>query len=77
MKGSKSGSYADVGAGADDAEKEEVLRRRVRSALNVFEVQGAGCGEMRFAGSVRKGQTEQKLLISVVFGRYDYMCMII
>mmetsp|Transcript_7924 Transcript_7924/g.17269 ORF Transcript_7924/g.17269 Transcript_7924/m.17269 type:complete len:1163 (-) Transcript_7924:567-4055(-) len=49
----------------------EEVRKRVRSALNVFEVQGVQGGEMRFAGSLRKGLAEQKLLITVVFGRYE------
>jgi hypothetical protein len=48
---------------------------RVQAALNVCLVQGAGLGELMFAGSVRKGLGEHKLLITVLTSRYAlYIC---
>lgn len=45
------------------------LVMRVQSALNVYLVQGAGLGELLFAGSVRKGLGEHRLLITILTTR--------
>ena len=50
-------------------DREMELLMRVRCALNVYLVQGAGLGELMFAGAVRKGLTEHKLLLTVLSNR--------
>ena len=45
---------------------ELTLLHRTLSALHMHTVQGAGKGELMLAGSVRKGLSEHRLLISMV-----------
>ena len=42
------------------------LLARVTRMLNVSVVQGAGVGEMMFAGSYRKGLMEERVLITLI-----------
>lgn len=46
------------------------LVQRVKKMLNVFSVQGAGVGELLFAGCSRKGVLEEKVLVTVTSDRY-------
>jgi hypothetical protein len=45
------------------------LIQRVKRMLNVFLVQGAGVGELLFAGCSRKGMMEEKVLVTVTSDR--------
>ena len=45
------------------------LIARMRSALNMYLVQGAGLGELMFAASAKKGLTESRLLVTIDTGR--------
>lgn len=49
---------------------ETQLAARVQAALNVYLVQGPGLGELMFAGSVRRGLSDNKLLITLLTHRY-------
>ena len=46
------------------------LIQRVKRMLNVFLVQGAGVGELLFAGCSRKGMMEEKVLVTVTSDRW-------
>ena len=52
---------------AGDNEME--LLMRVKCALNMYLVQGAGLGELMFAGAVRKGLQEHRLLVTILTNR--------
>lgn len=56
------------GQGAVGTEIE--LVQKVKKMLNVFSVQGAGVGELLFAGCSRKGVLEEKVLVTVTSDRY-------
>ena len=49
---------------------EEELIARVRRLLNVHTVQGAGCGELMFAGVKREMTKEEKVLVTLVTTRF-------
>ena len=64
----KSYSLESVGLLPDSAEDDTLAR--VQRFLNIFVVQGAGVGELLFAGAIRKGLTvEEKVLITILFQR--------
>jgi hypothetical protein len=48
---------------------ETILISRVKKVLNVYLVQGAGVGELLFAGCSRKGMMEEKVLVTVISDR--------
>ena len=50
-------------------DREMELLMRVKSVLNMYLVQGAGLGELMFAGAVRKGLQEHRLLVTILCGR--------
>ena len=58
---------ASAERGAFDTEME--LIQVVKKMLNTFLVQGAGVGELLFAGCSRKGMMEEKVLITVTSDR--------
>lgn len=58
---------ASADRGAFDTEME--LIQVVKKMLNTFLVQGAGVGELLFAGCSRKGMMEEKVLITVITDR--------
>ena len=63
-------SGGGVSGGRRDAAFAEMeLIQRVKKMLNVFLVQGAGVGELLFAGCSRKGMMEEKVLITVTSDR--------
>lgn len=49
-----------------NADTELDLISRVKRIVNVYLVQGAGVGELMFAGSVRKGLVEERAYITIV-----------
>ena len=64
------GVSGGVSGGTRDAAFAEIeLILRVKKMLNVFLVQGAGVGELLFAGCSRKGMMEEKVLITVTSDR--------
>eukprot|EP01034_Spumella_vulgaris_P021954 gene21954-28034_t len=52
----------------DNADTELELISRVRRIANMYLVQGAGVGELMFAGSIRKGTVEEKAYITILIG---------
>lgn len=50
----------------DIADNELELISRVKKVVNVYLVQGAGVGELMFAGTVRKALVEEKVFITIL-----------
>ena len=48
---------------------ENEIVRKVQDILNIYLVQGAGVSELMFAGMVRKGLNDHKLLITILTNR--------
>ena len=67
---SSSSSLKAVDVGAMNSSSEVQLIGIVKKILNVFLVQGAGVGELLFAGCSRKGMMEEKLLVTVTSDRF-------
>ena len=70
----KTFTYASIGisnptAPSTTTSVEHTLLHRILCALNMYTVQGWGNGELMLAGSVRKGLSEHRLLISVTASR--------
>ena len=57
-------------AGASVAAVEQEVAARFRRLFNLYTVQGAGCGEMLFAGSKKEMVKEERVLLSVLSTRY-------
>ena len=75
MSSSSSPKAADVGV--TNSSSEVQLIGLVKKILNVFLVQGAGVGELLFAGCSRKGMMEEKLLVTVTSDRFTFIFCII
>lgn len=56
--------------GGMNAEEELIIR--VKKMLNVYVVQGAGGGELLFAGSKKEMIKEEKVLMAIRWSRYVY-----
>lgn len=59
----------DIGAGRGSVSEVDLMVF-VQRSLNVFLVQGAGLGELMFAGAVRKGLVENRAFITLLTTRY-------